>query len=327
MGGPKISGYRIIVAEGIISDVDVENEHLRGRGGEARLASLRAAEDVVRETKDAHAVVVTLEPLPKEFIELLGPDLRIIARAGIGLDAIDLSAARARGIAVFHTPDYATEEVATHALALMLALNRKLVLADQLARHEWRSWAKLKPVPPLSSLTLGIVGLGRIGRAVAQRAAVFAGDIVGFDPLVTEAPPVRMAGTLEELLAQSDVLTLHLPVTDETRGLIGRRELALLPPGALLVNVSRGALVDQAALAEALRSGRLAGAGLDVLAVEPPPEDDPIVGAPNVILSPHFAWYSDASSRRVRTMTIDGVLDYLQGRPLSVGRLAVTPEG
>ncbi len=321
-----MSSFQIVVAEGVLTDVEVETEHLSNRPADVRLASIGTAEDLARETRDADAVVVTLEPLPRQFIELLGPRVRIVARAGIGLDAIDLEAARERGIAVFHTPDYATEEVATHAVALLLALNRKLFPGDQLARGDWRSWAKLKPVPPVSALTFGIVGLGRIGRAVAARLGPLGAIIVGFDPFVSEPPPgVRLAGSLDELLVETDALTLHLPASDSTRGLVGARELELLRPGAILVNVARGALVDQVALAEALRSGRLAGAGLDVLAVEPLPEDDPITTAPNVIFSPHFAWYSEASNRRMRTMAVDGLLDYLEGRPVSVGRLAVDP--
>jgi D-3-phosphoglycerate dehydrogenase len=318
--------YRLIVAEGILSDVDVETEHLAGRPAEVRLASLRTAADVARETAAANAVVVTVEPLPRDLIEQLGPEVRIIARAGIGLDAIDLEAARERGVAVFHTPDYATEEVATHAVGLMLALNRRLVEGDALARSEWRAWAKLKPIRPLSEQTVGVIGLGRIGSAVVERMRPFAGAIVGYDPFVTAGPEgVRLAGSVDELLAETDVLTLHLPLTDETRNLIGARELALLRPGAVIVNVSRGALVDQQALAAALSDGRLAGAGLDVLAVEPVPADDPILSAPNVILSPHVAWYSEASNRRMRQQSVDGILDYLAGRPVSVGRLAVEP--
>jgi D-3-phosphoglycerate dehydrogenase len=318
--------YTLVVAEGVLTDVEIERAHLSGRPMDVRLASLRTAEQVARETADADAVVVTIEALPRQFIERFGPGLRIIARAGIGLDAIDLEAARERGVAVFHTPDYATEEVATQTMALLLALNRRLVAGDGVARTEWAAWARLKPVIPLSELTVGVVGLGRIGRAVIDRLRPFAGRIVVFDPYVAEGrADVESAGSLDELLLQSDVLTLHLPLTDETRGMIGTPQLALLRPGATVVNVSRGALIDQEALAAALRDGHLAGAGLDVLAVEPPPDEDPILSAPNVILSPHFAWYSEASNRRMRTMAVDGALDYLEGRPVSVGRLAVQP--
>ena len=312
-----MSDFQIIVAEGVLTDVEVETEHLTRRPAEVRLASLRTAEDVARETREAHAVVVTVEPLPRSFIELFGPNLRIIARAGIGLDAIDLEAARDHGIAVFHTPDYATEEVATHAVALILALNRKLFQGDDLARKQWRSWARLKPVPPVSGLTVGIVGLGRTGCAVADRIRPFAADIVGFDPFVSEPPAgVRLAATLDALLAETDVLTLHLPVNDATRGLIGARELRSDRVPAPWSSTWRVALCS--IRPRSPRRSALAGspaAGLDVLAVEPLPENDPIATAPNVILSPHFAWYSDASNRRMRTMAIDGILDYLEGRP------------
>lgn len=321
-----MSNYDIVVAEGVLTDVEIENEHLAGRPARARLASLRTPEEIERETREADAVVVTIEKLPREFIQVIGPRVRIIARAGIGLDSIDMEAARERGIAVFHTPDYATEEVATHTIALMLALNRKLLSGDHLARHEWRSWERLKPVPAFSELTVGIVGLGRIGSAVAQLVRALTSNIIGFDPYLSEPPPnVRLAPTLEELLAETDVLTLHMPATGATRGLIGARMLDLLRPHAIVINVARGALVDQVALAEMLRSGRIAGAGFDVFAREPLPEDDPIATAPNVVLSPHFAWYSDASNRRMRTMAMDGILDYLDGRPVRVGRLAVRP--
>jgi D-3-phosphoglycerate dehydrogenase / 2-oxoglutarate reductase len=316
----------VVVATGVLTDLEVETAHLRGRPVDLRLSVLDTPEQVARETAAADAVVVTIEPMPRASIERLGPGVRIIARAGIGLDAIDLDAARERGIAVFHTPDYATEEVATHAVALILALNRKLLDGDRVARTEWRAWSQLKPIKPLSELTVGVVGLGRIGQAVIDRLRPFTAGIVGFDSYASEpVSGVETVATLDELLARCDVLTLHVPLTDETRGLIGARELALLRPGAVVVNVARGALIDQEALASALRTGHLGGAGLDVLVVEPPNPGDPMLTAPGVILSPHFAWYSQASNRRMREMAIDGLLDYLAGREPSVGRIAVRP--
>ena len=316
----------VVVATGVLTDLEVETAHLRGRPVDLRLSVLDTPEQVARETAAADAVVVTIEPLPRASIEQLGPGVRIIARAGIGLDAIDLVAAKERGIAVFHTPDYATEEVATHTVALILALNRKLLDGDRVARTEWRAWSQLKPIKPLSELTVGVVGLGRIGRAVIDRLRPFTAAILGFDPYTSDTVPgVETVATLDELLRRCDVLTLHVPLTDETRGLIGARELALLRPGAVVVNVARGALIDQKAVASALHTGHLSGAGLDVLVVEPPDPGDPILTAPGVILSPHFAWYSQASNRRMREMALDGLLDYLAGREPSVGRVAVRP--
>jgi len=318
--------YRLVAVRGVLTDVEVERAHLAGRPADIRLATMQTAEQVAAETADADGVVVTLEPLPRALIEQLGPGVRIISRAGIGLDAIDLEAARSRGIAVFHTPDYATEEVATHAVALILALNRRMLAADTLARSEWRAWTRLGRVRPLSKLTVGVVGLGRIGRAVIERLRPFGPSIVGFDPYVNaDVAGVELVDDLDALLARADVLTLHLPLSDETRRLIGRRELDLLPPGAAVVNVSRGGVLDQDALAEALASGRLAGAGLDVLAAEPPDPADPILAAPNTVLSPHVAWYSEASNRRMREQAVDGALEYLERGDVSVGRLAVRP--
>jgi D-3-phosphoglycerate dehydrogenase len=321
-----VSSYLFVMAEGTFDGVDIERTHLAGHPVDVTMTRLATAEDVERETADADAVIVAWNPLPAELIDRLGPKLRIIGRCGIGLDAIDLDAARARGLAVFHCPDYATEEVATHTLAMILALNRKLVGADAAARRDWMAWHHLKPVVPLSEQTAGVVGLGRIGRAVAARLGPLFGTVLGFDPFVKTPPEgVRLVATLDELLAASDVLTLHTALSDETHNLLGSRELGLLKPGATLVNVSRGGLVDTTALIDALREGRLGAAGIDVLANEPPPLDDPVMGAPNVLLSPHFAWYSEASERRARTMTVDGLLDYLEGRPLRGGRLAVEP--
>lgn len=317
--------FRFVMAQGAAPNLDVEQEFLKGQEVEIRIAPLSTAEEVRRETEDADGVIVGLEPMPREFIESFHSRVRIIGRAGIGLDAIDLDAAREHGIAVFHTPDYATEEVATHALALMLALNRKIVEGNHLARKDFDAYEKLAPVTPISEQVIGVVGLGRIGRAVIERLVGFGPRIIGFDPFVETPPPgVELVTDLDELLTQADVVTLHVPVTPETTNLIGQREVELLRPGAVLINVSRGRLVDEDALAAALAKGSLR-AGLDVFAVEPPPEGAPILTAPHAVLSPHFAWYSDSSERRVRVDTLAGILDYLRGQQPQSGRVVVDP--
>lgn len=317
--------YRFVVAEGAVPNLDLENAFLEGKDVEIRIAQLNAPEQVALETADADAVIVGVEPMPRAFIEQFGSKTKIIGRAGIGLDAIDLDAAAEHGVAVFHTPDYATEEVATHALALMLALNRRIVDGDALARTNWSDYERLSPVRPLSEQVVGVVGLGRIGRAVVERLAPFHPAILGYDPFVESPPPgVTLCATLDDILKQSDIVTLHLPVGPETVHLIGEREIQLLRPGALIVNVARGRLIDEGALAQALSEGRLR-AGLDVLEVEPPSKDAPILHVANALLSPHFAWYSDSSERRVRTETLEGILAYLRDQPLTSGRLVVDP--
>jgi D-3-phosphoglycerate dehydrogenase len=315
----------IVVAEGTIHDTRVEEEHLNGRAI-VRLVAIESPAQVREATRDARAIVVTTNPLTAAHIAAFGEDVRVIGRAGTGLDTIDLEAARARGLIVYHTPDYCTAEVATHAVAMILAVHRRLIDADRVARRAFMDWRSIGVIPPLDSLTAGVVGSGRIGLAVIARLRPFVRRIVTFDPNVDAAPEgVDRAGSIEELLRVANIVTLHLPLTPETRGLIGARELGLLPEGALLVNVSRGGILDEVALCAALESGRLAGAALDVLETEPPPIGSPILDAPHLVLTPHMAWYSTASERRMRTQVIDGVLACLHGEVPPTGRIVVEP--
>lgn len=282
--------YEFILASGTWTEADIEHEHLAGQPVTVRSTSLATVEEVTRETQHAHGIIVSWNPLPRILIDHLGPKVRIVARAGIGLDSIDLDAARERGIAVLHTPDYATDEVTTHAIALMLALARRVVGADTVARRDWLDWRTLGEVEPFHEQTVGVVGCGRIGRATTTRALGLAGRVVVYDPYVDDMPSgAQKAMSLHDLLRQSDYITLHMPLTNDTRGMIGERELGLLKSGTRIVNVSRGPLIDEAALVRALHDGRLAGAALDVLEHEPPAADAAIMTTPNVILSPHYA--------------------------------------
>ncbi len=321
-----MSRYRFVLAASPFVDADLVRAVADKCDVEVSCSDLSAADSVAEATKDAEAVIVVTNPLPAEIVGALAPSIRLVGRAGVGLDAIDLEAARGRGIAVFHTPDYCVDEVATHAVAMALALNRKLLPADALARRSWGSWRELAPVAPLGEQTAGVVGMGRIGRAVVSRLLPLIGEVLAYDPWVSsEVDGVTSVDSLEELLRRSDVVTLHLPLSDDTTALIGVKELAQMRPGAYLVNVSRGALVDEVALADALSNGRIAGAALDVLTLEPPRSDNPLLSAPNVLLSPHLAWYSTGSESRVWTMTIEGMVAYLGDHPLASGRLAVDP--
>jgi D-3-phosphoglycerate dehydrogenase len=315
----------IIVAEGTVHDTKVEEEQLHGRGV-VQLATIQSPEQVREATRDAQAVVVTINPLTAAHIAAFGAGVRVIGRAGTGLDTIDLEAARARGLFVYHTPDYCTAEVATHAVAMILAVQRRLLDADDVARRAFSDWRSLGPIRPLDELTAGVVGSGRIGQAVMARLLPFVRRVVTYDPYVDTAPEgIERARSLDDLLREADIITLHLPLNSETRGFIGARELALLPAGAVLVNVSRGGILDEAALRAALESGRLGGAALDVFESEPPRPDSSIMDAPRLLLSPHIAWYSTASERRVRSQVIDGVLACLAGDTPSTGRIAVDP--
>lgn len=321
-----MSEHRFVMAARTFTDVELERRHLAGEPVALAVAPLETPSQIAEATTDADGIIVTVDPLDAERIDALGPGVRVIGRVGIGLDAIDLDAARARGIGVVHTPDYATEEVATHALALILASSRRILPGDGVARSDFGAWRSLAPVRPLSEQTALVIGLGRIGAAVAQLLLPLFGRVVGHDPFATALPVgVVGAASLDEALAEADVVTLHLPLSAESAGLIGVAELERMKRSAVLVNVARGGLVDQAALAAALRDGVIGGAGLDVLVQEPPVADDPILAAPNVVLSPHFAWYSDSAERRARTQAADAMLDYLEDRPLRAGRVACDP--
>jgi D-3-phosphoglycerate dehydrogenase len=271
-------------------------------------------------------LVVGLQRVDRDVLDALPESVRALSRAGIGLDSIDLAAAEDRKLAVIHQPDYATSEVATHAVALMLALNRRLVRADRVARDGWGETGEFGEIKPIEECVVGIVGLGRIGTAVADRLRPLAKQIVAFDPAVRRAPRgVTLVEPLDDLLRQADILTLHLPLGEETRRLIGARELALLPSGALLVNVARGGILDEDALIAALTGGHLQGAALDVLEREPPAATSPLLTTPNVILSPHIAWMSRSAQGRLKRQAVQSLLDFLEGRSLSAGRFAIAP--
>jgi D-3-phosphoglycerate dehydrogenase / 2-oxoglutarate reductase len=256
--------------------------------------------DVVRAPEeDVVGVLTTLSPVGEELFASL-PALRVVATATVGFDHIDLDAAEARGVAVLSVPDYCTQEVADHTLALLLALSRGVVALDRdVRRGGWNARAA-GPLRTVAELRVGIVGLGRIGGAVATRLLGLGAEVWANDLLPVARDGVRFV-ELDELLAECDAVTLHVPLTRETRGLIGRAELASMKRDALLVNTSRGAVVDVGAVLEALRAGKLGGAALDVLPQEPPPVA-PI--APNLVLTPHAAYYSEAASRRAFELAV-----------------------
>jgi D-3-phosphoglycerate dehydrogenase / 2-oxoglutarate reductase len=268
---------------------------------------LLAGFEVVREPKDDVVVALTvMQPVGEALFARL-PALRVVGTASVGFDRIDVEAAERRGIAVVSVPDYCTQEVADHALALLYALLRGIVALDRdVARGGWDSKAA-GPLRTIAELRVGVVGHGRIGGAVATRLVALGAEVLAHDLLPVERKGVRLTD-LDELLAECDAVTVHVPLTRETRGLIGRRRIESMRPGALLVNTSRGAVVDVDAVLVALRSGRLGGAALDVLPHEPPPVPP---AAPNLIVTPHAAYYSPAAEERSYRLCLARVRDVL----------------
>ena len=244
--------------------------------------------------------------------------LRGVVRAGVGYNNVDLAAAGRRGIVVCNVPDYGTEEVADHAMMLLLALARRVFPCDQALREKIWDYRRAEDAPRLRGKVLGLVGCGRIGAATALRAKAFGLDVVFFDPYVADgfekSLGIRRAFQLDELLPQCHFLSVHSYLSEETRHLIDARALSLLPTGSYLINTARGPIVDQIALVDALESGRLAGAGLDVFEREPL-DDDTLRKHPNVILTPHSAFYSIEGFVELRSKTAREVRRLLIGEP------------
>ncbi len=236
------------------------------------------------------------------------PRLRVISTCSVGFDHIDLEAASRRGVWVCHVPDYCIDEVADSTIALLLALVRGVVALDRsVGAGAWDDHAA-GPLHRVRGFRLGVVGFGRIGRAVAARAQALGMTVTVFDPLVDAGPLSR---SLDELLRTSDAITVHVPLTAESRGMIGAIELALLPGGAFVINTARAGLIDEVAVLAALESGHLGGAALDVLRVEPP-RDAPM--HPRLIVTPHAAWYSPESEAEVYRRSVLSVREVLEGR-------------
>jgi D-3-phosphoglycerate dehydrogenase len=237
-----------------------------------------------------------------------------VVRYGIGYDNIDVDAATRAGIPVSIVPGTASEEVASHAVAMGLALARRLPAGDAAIRAGHWAGTIGYDTPPVSRLDVGVVGVGRIGGHVARMYAALGARVRAHDPFaaVTEVP----AATLDEILEGSDIVSLHLPLSDETRGLVSAGVLRRMRRGAIVVNVSRGGLVDEVALADALTSGHIAGAGLDTFSAEPVPADHPLRQAPNTILTPHIAWRSNRSTGALQAGAVERVRRVLTGQPL-----------
>lgn len=282
--------------------------------------------DWYSEAATADAIIVAGETfITGEVLDRIGSRLRIVARTGIGVDRIDLEAATQRGIMVLNTPDGPTESTAEHAIALLLNLCKQVMVGDRRVRSGQPFPALIDLVPgfEVAGAVLGLVGLGRIGSRVAAIAAVLGMRVLAFDPFVTaeraEMLGVELVPSLAELLPRVSVVSLHCPSTSETRHLMNAEMLNLMPKGSYLVNVARGALIDEDALRDALRSGHLAGAALDVYDPEPPMADNPLFALPNTICTPHIGSYTTASVLRMQVMACEQIASALRGeRPTNL---------
>lgn len=307
----------VAVTDHVFAHLDEERKMLAEEGHELRFeGNAVTPAEVAAAVSGADAVLNCYTRIPTEVISGLA-GCRIIARCGIGLDTIDVPVATEAGIVVTNVPDYCIDEVSDHALALTMALGRGVVRLDRAVRAGTWNPMEAAPLHRLRGRTLGLVGFGRIARALTAKASAVGFRVMASDPFLGD-DAIRDGGAepaeLATLLAGSDVVSLHAPLTAETRHLIGPAELETMPDGAVLVNTSRGGLVDLDALRHALASGHLGGAALDVLESEPPAPDDPLLARDDVIVTPHAGFYSEESAAELRRKATEQVIEALAGR-------------
>ena len=301
----------------VFPDLDQERAILGEAGHELRFTTnATTPAEVADAVGGADAVLNCYAKMPADVIRGLG-SCRIIARYGIGLDTVDMDAANEMGIVVTNVPDYCIDEVSDHALSLALSLARGITLLDRKVRSGSWTPTDARPLHRIRGRTFGLVGFGRIARALSVKAGALGYEIVATDPYVP-GDAVREAGaeplTFQELLGRADIVSLHVPLTDESHHLIDVDALAAMKPGAILVNTSRGPLVDTDALRASLESGHLGGAALDVLEHEPPSVDDALLRRDDVVITPHAGFYSEESLRELQRKAVEQVVEALAGR-------------
>lgn len=282
---------------------------------ELRMAKSASAEDILAVARDADAVMVTYAKLPGDLLRQF-KRCKVIGRFGLGVDNIDIPVAAELGITVTYVPDYCMHEVSDHAMALLLALVRKIPLSNQLVRAGRWEMPAVVPIHRLDGHVLGLVGFGNIPRALAPKAKAFGLKVIAHDPFVS-AEILRKTGvegvSFDRLLENSDYVSIHAPLNDKTRGLFNADVFRKMKKGALLVNTARGPLIDEKALLQALDSGQLGGAALDVVAAEPLAKDSPLIGRDNLILTPHTAFYSVEALNELQTKCAADVARVLSG--------------
>ncbi len=312
--------YRVYHSDanpGVFGDYPIEREQLQRVDAALELIEAKkSAEELATLMTDAQAVIVGSAPITAEVLASM-PECKVVVRYGVGLDTLDLDAATEHGVICAHVPDFCMEEVANHGLLLMLAAAKKIVPLDRAVRDgTWRA-GPLSPMAHLHGQTLGLVACGNIAQAMAKRGHALSMRVIGFDPYIApetaKAAGIELVPSLEALLGESDVVSVHAPLTEQTRHLIGAGALAQMKRSAFLVNTSRGPTVDEEALIEALREGRIAGAGLDVFEREPLSGDSPLTEMDNVVLTPHSASYSDFAFRLLSRRVGESVVDVLSG--------------
>lgn len=307
--------HKVVITDHFFADSDIEIGILQNNNIECLPIHTKSEEKIISNCRDADGIIVQLAPITKEVIESL-ERCKIIARYGVGYDNVDVDTATKKGIIVSFVPDYCIDDVAEHTIGLLLDLVRKITLANNNVKNLNWNYTIAKPIYRLCSRTMGLVGFGNIARSVAYRAKGLGMEIIAYDPYVKQVEMEKLGVkkvSFPELLENADVISIHVPLSSETYHLFGKEEFNAMKEQAFIINVSRGAIIDEKSLIDALSTGKIAGAAVDVLEIEPPQKDNPLLGLDNIIITPHMAWYSEESEYELRSTVACDVVKVLNG--------------
>lgn len=309
----------ILKTDGDFRDVSDERKILKSAGYDLVERNCQTPEDVIAACRELNplGLIVLKAPINEEVIKN-ATTVKVISRYGIGLDMIDMKAAELEKIPVAYVPDYCVDEVSNHAISLMFTIERRILIFDRNVRKGDWGMSNILPIHRFKGKTIGLLGFGRLAQAVAKKLKGFDVKIVSYDPLVKEGimkeNGVEKAQSFDDFLRVSDVISIHVPLTSDTRGIIGAEELKKMKEGSILVNTSRGGIVDQVALLESIKADHISGAGLDVFENEPIALSDPILKEERIVLTPHVSYYSEEALKQVQVDTAQAVVDILNGK-------------
>jgi D-3-phosphoglycerate dehydrogenase len=306
----------VIVADCDHQSIDIERAVLADVCAQVPWLACRTEDEVIAQCADGEAIIIMYAPMTRRVLRHL-PRCRIIARYGVGVDTVDLQAAAELGIVVSNVPDYGTHEVSDHALAMMLCLTRKIAYASSLVKQGQWDFRLMYPVHRHQVQTIGIIGVGRIGSAMAHKTHAMGMRVIAHDPYVRRdrvADYITLVG-LDDVLRQADVVSVHCPLSESTRNMLDEKMLGLMKPSAYLINTARGSIVDEAALDAMLGEKRLAGAAMDVFSREPGAPSHPLFRHDNFLATPHMAWHSEESAQELKRKAAEEVRRVLRGEP------------
>lgn len=310
--------YRVVITDCDHGSIEEEKEEFGRMGAELILAQVQEERDLIRVCREADGLLIQYALLTRNVLENL-PKCKVVSRYGVGVDSVDLKAATDLGIIVANVPDYCMNEVADQTISMVLALIRKNAFFDKKVKSGQWDFRLGIPIHRIKGKTLGIIGCGKIGLEVAKRISSFGVKVIAFDPYIEKAPGGIELVDFDTVLKVSDFISVHCPLNDSTRHLIGEREFGTMERKPIIINTSRGPIIDEKALIQALKQGLISGAGLDVLEKEPPDSKNPLLKMENVILSPHISFYSEESISELKRRAAKNVSDALSGRwPASV---------